>query len=106
MFPNNIIKQEIAKYGPKGSILLSFFSKLNIDNGSAMNAAKNIETIDISKPIHNPIKNNSAGSASWWWLRSANSFSSKYFYIVGNGGGWGATNADRTNGVSPAFRIG
>ena len=53
-----------------------------------------------------PIKNNSAGSASWWWLRSANSFSSKYFYIVGNGGGWGATNADRTNGVSPAFRIG
>ena len=52
------------------------------------------------------IKNNSAGSASWWWLRSANSFSSNYFYIVGNGGGWGATNADRTNGVSPAFRIG
>ena len=52
------------------------------------------------------IKKNLSGSNSWWWLRSADSFSDGYFYIVRNNGNWTDTNSYRTNGVSPAFRIG
>ena len=40
-------------------MFVSFFIKLYIDKGSAINDDINIVTIDISNPIDNPIKNNS-----------------------------------------------
>ena len=46
------------------------------------------------------------GSASNWWLRSARSTSSYNFYNVSNAGTSSNTNADNSNGVSPAFRLG
>ena len=55
---SNIIIADNDRYGPNGIMLLLFLTKLIIDNGSAMNDAINIVTIDISNPKTNPIKNN------------------------------------------------
>ena len=52
------------------------------------------------------IKKDSTGTALAWWLRCANSSSTNFFYIVGNGGNWNNYYAYSTDGVSPAFRIG
>ena len=51
------------------------------------------------------IKQNN-GSNARWWLRSAYSRYTDYFYIVNNYGLWISNNANNTDGVSPAFRIG
>ena len=52
------------------------------------------------------IKKNSEGTDAWWWLRSAYSNNGNTFYFVYSNGDWIATGANRTLGVSPAFRIG
>ena len=44
------------------------------------------------------------GSSSWW-LRSAYSYGAYSFYIVGDTGDWGTTDASNANGVAVAFRI-
>ena len=46
------------------------------------------------------------GLNEYWWLRSANDSTVAGFGIVGSTGRWGSVNANGTNGVSPAFRIG
>ena len=53
------------------------------------------------------IKKYNGTYASSWSLRSAHSYNTDYFYIVGASGGWGGDYAYHTNkGVAPAFRIG
>ena len=46
------------------------------------------------------------GTNLWWLLRSAHSINASHFAGVDDYGGWGATGAGNTRGVSPAFRIG
>lgn len=46
------------------------------------------------------------GSAYWRWLRSADSYDTTTFYGVSGNGDWGGNDADDTNGVAVAFRIG
>ena len=45
-------------------------------------------------------------SADYWWLRAAYSTGTNYFLAVTNNGAWDRTNANATNGVAPAFRLG
>ena len=45
------------------------------------------------------------GVGTDWWLRSANSLDAYGFLIVDNYGNWDSANANRSDGVSPAFRI-
>ena len=45
------------------------------------------------------------GSNGYWWLRSAYfNFTDSFLYVYGDGG-WYASDADRSYGISPAFRI-
>ncbi len=41
----------------------------------------------------------------YWWLRSAYSHANSHFLNVGNDGAWATNYANRSVGVSPAFRI-
>ena len=45
------------------------------------------------------------GRSSAWWLRSASSYITNTFLIVGGNGDWFNDSADGSFGVSPAFRI-
>ena len=51
------------------------------------------------------IKKDKAGY-DWWWLRAAISTSTYNFLNVRNNGDWNSSNANDTNGVAPAFRLG
>ena len=46
------------------------------------------------------------GSNSYWWLRAAKSTVIDGFYVVLTSGDWNSSNAYRSIGVAPAFRIG
>ena len=46
------------------------------------------------------------GSNDWWWLRSVRSINSNYFHDVTGVGYCDHNTSTRTDGVSPAFRIG
>ena len=46
------------------------------------------------------------GSNDYWWMRSAYSGYNNIFYIVLSNGNWSYGDSYRTDGVSPAFRIG
>ncbi len=49
---------------------------------------------------------NYQNSATYWWLRSAYSFFTNSFYLVGTFDGWSKDTASSAHGVAPAFRIG
>ena len=51
------------------------------------------------------IKKNGS-SAAWWWLRAANSNNSNIFLRVSSYGSWYNFNANTSDGVAPAFRLG
>ena len=50
-------------------------------------------------------RHNATGDAAIWWERSPNSDYSTIFCFVGASGGASSTNASRSYGVSPAFKI-
>ena len=64
---------------------------------------KNLNTDTVN---YSPAIKNNGTSAGYWWLRAANSNTHNGFYYVTNNGDWRSSIANRTNGVSPAFRIG
>ena len=64
---------------------------------------KNLNTDTVN---YSPAIKNNGTSAGYWWLRAAASTGSSDFYRVSRSGGWGSNDANRTRGVSPAFRIG
>ena len=83
--------------------------KGGISNDSARNYTKQLDYYEgvttESGKYSKAIKNNNAGSASLWWLRSAHSGNAIAFFNVAKHGNWNGSNADKTYGVSPAFRI-
>ena len=62
---------------------------------------KNVNTSNFSMAVkqYNSINN-------IWWLRTARSGGNNSFYLVNSSGHWDAANANVTNGIAPAFRIG
>ncbi len=73
------------------------------DNTRQLDYYKNLGT--STSNYSGAIKKNGT-SAGYWWLRAAFSDYNYNFYYVNPNGDWRQIYADRTNGVSPAFRIG
>ena len=73
------------------------------DNTRQLDYYKNLGT--STSNYSGAIKKNGT-SASRWWLRAAISTSTYNFLNVRNNGDWNSSNANDTNGVAPAFRLG
>ena len=70
---------------------------------TASNTTHQLEYYNNSS--NSKIKQYNSSNTSWW-LRPAYSNDSSFFAFVYHYGSWTADNADTTNGVAPAFRIG
>ena len=84
-------------------------TKVSLDYDSARSVTRQLDyykNLGTSTSNYSGAIKKNGTSASNWWLRAAHSFLTGIFYRASSSGYLDTTDANNTNGVSPAFRLG